>query len=63
MPKKKRTTKTTASNQPELGGVNARPKYETIAQTGEGIPDDTSHPVEIDPEEEKAIERAIRKRQ
>ncbi|HEV7253280.1 MAG TPA: hypothetical protein VGN97_09275 [Mesorhizobium sp.] len=29
-------------------GPNDRPRNETIAQTGAGIPDDTSRPVEVD---------------
>lgn len=62
MAKKKRTRAQPLQPQPELGGMNARPLDETISQTGPGFPDDTSRPVEIDPEEEKALERAIRKR-
>jgi hypothetical protein len=42
-------------------GTNARPRNETIGQTGPGIPDDTSRPVEIDPEEEKRLSERIRK--
>ena len=45
---------------PDSTGTNARPRDETIAQTGPGIPDDTSAPVEISPEEEKRIEKSIR---
>ena len=29
-------------------GLNDRPRNETIAQTGAGIPDDTSRPLEVD---------------
>lgn len=59
--KRRRTEPRECQPLPE-GGVNARPLDETISQTGPGFPDDTSHPVEIDPEEEKALERAIKKR-
>lgn len=61
MANKKRKTEPRGC-QPELGGINARPLDETISQSGPGLPDDTSHPVEIDPKEERALERAIRKR-
>ena len=45
---------------PISGGTNARPLDESIAQTESGIPDDSSHPVEISDEEQKAIEKKIR---
>jgi hypothetical protein len=45
---------------PDSTGTNSRPRDETIAQTGPGIPDDTSSQVEITPEEEKNIEKSIR---
>ena len=45
---------------PDSTGANSRPRDETIAQTGPGIPDDTSSQVEITPEEEKNIEKSIR---
>ncbi|KMO31402.1 hypothetical protein VQ02_25910 [Methylobacterium variabile] len=41
-------------------GPNARPRDATIAQTGQGLPNDTSAPVEIDEEEAKRIEDKIR---
>lgn len=41
-------------------GPNARPRNETIAQTGQGLPNDTSRPVEIDEDEAKRIEDRIR---
>lgn len=41
-------------------GMNSRPRNETIAQTGAGIPNDSSSPVDIDEEEEKRIEKSIR---
>ncbi|TNC13493.1 hypothetical protein FF100_11925 [Methylobacterium terricola] len=41
-------------------GPNARPRNETIAQTGPGLPNDTSSPVEIDEEEARRIEDKIR---
>ena len=45
---------------PDSTGTNSRPRDEPIAQTGPGIPDDTSSQVEITPEEEKNIEKSIR---
>jgi len=39
-------------------GPNARPRDTTIAQTGEGLPDDTSSPIEVD---EAEIERVRQK--
>ena len=45
---------------PDSTGPNARPRDETIAQTGPGIPDDTSAPVEVTPEEERNIEESLR---
>ena len=47
-------------SKPDSAGPNSRPRDETIAQTGPGIPDDTSSQVEITPEEEKNIEKSIR---
>ncbi|MGX7705834.1 hypothetical protein [Methylobacterium sp. Gmos1] len=41
-------------------GPNARPKDETIAQTGPGLPDDSSPPVSVDEKEAKRIEEKIR---
>ena len=45
---------------PDSTGTNSRPRDETISQTGPGLPDDASSPVEITPEEEKNIEKSIR---
>ncbi|MDF2798132.1 MAG: hypothetical protein K0R85_876 [Devosia sp.] len=39
-------------------GANDRPKDETIAQTGAGIPDDSSLPIEVSDEE---VERTRQK--
>ena len=39
-------------------GANDRPKDETIAQTGPGLPDDTTLPVDVSEEE---VERAREK--
>ncbi|WP_127752494.1 hypothetical protein [Devosia sp. 1566] len=39
-------------------GANDRPKDETIAQTGAGLPDDTSLPVDVSDED---VERARQK--
>lgn len=41
-------------------GLNDRAKNETIAQTGAGLPDDTSRPPELDEEEAQQIEQKIR---
>ena len=48
------------TSKPDSTGTNSRPRDETIAQTGPGIPDDTSSQVEISPGEEKNIEKSIR---
>jgi hypothetical protein len=42
-------------------GPNARPLNDTIAQAAPGVPDDSSRPVEISPEEEEAIAANILK--
>jgi len=42
-------------------GPNARPLNDTIARAAPGIPDDSSRPVEISPEEEEAIAANILK--
>ncbi|HZY67067.1 MAG TPA: hypothetical protein VFE52_00680 [Devosia sp.] len=42
-------------------GPNDRPKDETIAQTGAGLPDDSGHPVEVDEQEAARIEENIRR--
>ncbi len=54
------TERQRSDRKPDSTGPNARPRDETIAQTGPGIPDDTSAQVEISPEEEKNIEKSIR---
>ena len=41
-------------------GVNARSKNENIAQTGTGLPDDSSAPVQIDEAEAKRMEENLR---
>jgi hypothetical protein len=48
------------ARKPDSTGTNSRPRDESIAQTGPGIPDDTSSQVEISPEEEENIEKSIR---
>lgn len=41
-------------------GPNARPRDETIAQTGEGLPDDSGRPPEDTPEvDEAAVQRSL----
>jgi hypothetical protein len=56
----KRGDERSSKGKPDSTGPNSRPRDETIAQTGPGIPDDTSAQVEISPEEEKRIEKSIR---
>lgn len=46
---------------PDSTGPNARPRDDTIAQTGEGIPDDSGRPVQVDEAEAERIEETIRK--
>jgi hypothetical protein len=43
-------------------GPNARPRDEPIAQSAPGLPDDSSKPVEITPEEEERIAAELRKK-
>lgn len=45
---------------PDSTGPNARPRDTTIGQTGEGIPDDSVQPVQVDEAEAKRIEEKIR---
>ncbi|MBB2963129.1 hypothetical protein [Methylobacterium sp. R2-1] len=45
---------------PDSTGPNSRPRDTTIAQTGEGIPDDSGRPVQVDEAEAKRIEEKIR---
>jgi len=40
-------------------GLNDRPKDTTIAQTGEGIPDDSGSPIEISDEEVEAVRQKL----
>ena len=54
------STPTDPAAEPSISdGPNARPRDEPIGQTGVGEPDDSSHQVEITPEEEEAIARRI----
>jgi hypothetical protein len=55
-----RNSDTAGRQKPDSTGTNSRPRDETIAQTGPGIPDDASSQVEITPDEEKNIEKSIR---
>lgn len=43
---------------PISDGVNARPRDESIAQTGRGLPNDSSKPIDVDDAE---IERVRKK--
>jgi len=44
---------------PISNGPNARARDEPIGQTGPGLPDDSSMPIEITPEEEAKIAAKI----
>ncbi|MCJ2019471.1 MULTISPECIES: hypothetical protein [unclassified Methylobacterium] len=49
------------SKEPPISdGQSGRPRDETIAQTGPGLPNDTGRPVEVDEAEAARIERKIR---
>jgi hypothetical protein len=48
------------SKRPISNGPNARPRDEPIGQTGPGLPNDSSRPVEVDPDEEQAIADRIK---
>ncbi len=45
---------------PIANGQSGRPRDETIAQTGAGLPNDTGEPVQVDPDEARRIEEKIR---
>ena len=47
------------ADKPDSTGPNSRPRETTIAQTGEGIPDDSGRPIELDEAEAKRIEDKI----
>ncbi len=54
------TSQPDPAGEPKISdGPNARPRNEPIGQSGVGVPDDSSHQVEITPEEEEAIARKI----
>lgn len=40
-------------------GLNDRPRNETIGQSGEGLPDDTSRPVEVDESQVAVLRRKL----
>jgi hypothetical protein len=49
------------SKEPPISdGQSGRPRDETIAQTGRGLPNDTGRPVEIDEDEAARIATKIR---
>ncbi|MBE7197769.1 MAG: hypothetical protein INR70_08205 [Parafilimonas terrae] len=53
--------KTELSKDPPISdGQSGRPRDETIAQTGGGLPNDTGEPVQVDEDEAKRIEQKIR---
>lgn len=45
---------------PVSNGQSGRPRDETIAQTGRGLPNDTGEPVQVEEDEAKRIEEKIR---
>ena len=45
---------------PDSTGTNSRPRNTTLAQTGEGIPDDSGSPIQLDEAEARRIEEKIR---
>ena len=45
---------------PDSTGTNSRPREDSIGQTEQGIPDDSSKPVTIDEDKAKVLERKIR---
>lgn len=47
------------ARKPDSDGANARPRDDTIAQTGPGLPDDSSTPVEVTQEEAERIRKAV----
>lgn len=55
-----RDDETKRDGRPDSTGPNARPREDTIAQTGEGIPDDSGRPVQVDEREAERIEEKIR---
>ncbi|ACB78930.1 conserved hypothetical protein [Methylorubrum populi BJ001] len=52
--------RTPREERPDSTGPNARPRDTTIGQTGEGIPDDSGQPVQVDEDEARRIEEKIR---
>jgi hypothetical protein len=49
------------SKEPPISdGQSGRPRDETIAQTGRGLPNDTGKPVQVDEAEAERIEKKIR---
>ena len=50
----------TREERPDSTGPNSRPRDTTIGQTGEGIPDDSGQPVQVDEDEARRIEEKIR---
>lgn len=50
-----------SASKPDSTGTNSRPRDTTIAQTGEGIPDDSASPVQVDEAEARRIEDNIRR--
>lgn len=40
-------------------GANDRPRDETIAQSGEGLPDDSGKPIEVDDDEVERVKAKL----
>lgn len=59
-PAMERDIEDSTSDKPDSTGTNARPRETTIAQTGDGIPDDSGRPVQVDDTELKRIADKIR---
>jgi hypothetical protein len=43
-------------------GLNARPLHDSIGQSEQGLPDDSSKPVDISPKEEARIAEKLKQR-
>ena len=53
------TTPKQTPTEPISDGPNARPRDESIAQSAEGLPNDTSKPIEVDALEEQRIREKL----
>ncbi|MCI9882332.1 MULTISPECIES: hypothetical protein [Methylobacterium] len=55
-----RETNAPPADRPDSTGPNACPRETTIAQTGEGLPDDSGRPIQVNEAEAERIEDKIR---